>query len=130
MTSDIDIITSKRHPDVIHWFKTTFLCTSHSCGNSFWVCKNETYNMKLCFSLLMLIYSYYLYSFYKILCLHLSLVTRKPVFGVCDQLRHKPACTSTETRWRLEILNLERRGIILSRQRTTKALIRLCGCAG
>ena len=28
---------------------------------------------------------------------HLSLVTRKPVFGVCDQLRHKPACAATET---------------------------------
>ena len=26
----------------------------------------------------------------------LSLVTRKPVFGVCDQVRHKPACATTE----------------------------------
>ena len=25
-----------------------------------------------------------------------SLVTRKPVFGVCDQGRHYPACTATE----------------------------------
>ena len=25
-----------------------------------------------------------------------SLVTRKPVFGVCDQVRHKPACSATE----------------------------------
>ena len=29
--------------------------------------------------------------------IHLSLVTRKPVFGVCDQLRLKPACSATET---------------------------------
>ena len=27
----------------------------------------------------------------------MSLVTRKPVFGVCDQGRLKPACTATET---------------------------------
>ena len=26
----------------------------------------------------------------------LSHVTRKPVFGVCDQVRHKPACAATE----------------------------------
>ena len=28
--------------------------------------------------------------------LHMSLVVRKPVFGVSDQVRHKPGCTSTE----------------------------------
>ena len=27
---------------------------------------------------------------------HLSLVVRKPVFGVSDQVRHKPGCTATE----------------------------------
>ena len=27
---------------------------------------------------------------------NLSLVTRKPVFGVCDLVRHKPACAATE----------------------------------
>ena len=26
----------------------------------------------------------------------MSLVTRKPVFGVCDQVKHKPACAATE----------------------------------
>ena len=26
----------------------------------------------------------------------LSLVVRKPVFGVSDQVRHKPGCTATE----------------------------------
>ena len=55
---------------------------------------------------------------------------RKPVCGVCDQVRHKPACAATETSYSLKILNLERRGIILSRQRTTKVLIRLRGCTG
>ena len=28
--------------------------------------------------------------------LYLSLITRKPVFGVFDQVRHKPACSATE----------------------------------
>ena len=27
---------------------------------------------------------------------HRSLVVRKPVFGVSDQVRHKPGCTATE----------------------------------
>ena len=52
----------------------------------------------------------------------------KHVCGVCDQVRHKPACAATEARKRLEISDIETRGIILSRQRTTKALIRLRGC--
>ena len=49
---------------------------------------------------------------------------------VCDQLRFKPACSATETSYNLEILDLETRDIILSQGRTTKALIRLRGCAG
>ena len=60
----------------------------------------------------------------------MSHVTRKPVFGVCDQVRLKLACSATETCQGLEILVIASRGIILSRQRTTKALIRLRGCAG
>ena len=47
---------------------------------------------------------------------YISLVTRKPVFWFCDQV---------EARQRLEISGIETRGIILSRQRTKKALIRL-----
>ena len=60
----------------------------------------------------------------------MSLVTRKPVFGVSDQVRLKPVCTAIETSWRLEILNVETTGIILSKQRITKVLIRLRGYAG
>ena len=63
----------------------------------------------------------------------MSLVTRKPVFGVCDQVRYKPACAATEAtgRKRLEISDIETKGtcIILSRQQTTKVLIRLRECA-
>ena len=31
-----------------------------------------------------------------------------------DVVRHKPGCTVTEDGWRLEILDLESRGIVLS----------------
>ena len=58
----------------------------------------------------------------------MSLIMRKPVFGVCDQDRLNPVCAVTETRPRLEISDEETRGIILSRQRITKALIRLQMC--
>ena len=50
--------------------------------------------------------------------------------GVLEQARHKPACAATEASWSLEISAIESRDIILSKQRTTKALIRLHGCAG
>ena len=33
---------------------------------------------------------------------YLSLVVRKPVFGVSDQVRHKLGCTTTEDGYRLE----------------------------
>ena len=44
----------------------------------------------------------------------MSLVLRKPVFGVSDQVPHKPGCTATEDGGRLEILDLGRREILLS----------------
>ena len=44
----------------------------------------------------------------------LSLVVRKPVFGVSDEVRHKPSCTAIEDGYRLEISDLGRRGIVLS----------------
>ena len=47
--------------------------------------------------------------------------------GVSDQVRLKPACSAS---MKLEILVTETRDITLSRQRTTKALIRLRRCAG
>ena len=55
----------------------------------------------------------------------------KPVFRVCDQVRLKPACLlSFRDKLSLEILDIETRGIIVSRQQTTKVLIRLRWCAG
>ena len=38
--------------------------------------------------------------------LHKSLVMRNPVFGVPDQVRHKPDCTATEDSYKLEISDL------------------------
>ena len=45
-------------------------------------------------------------------------------------VRHKLACSVTETIWSLEIVDLASIGIILSKQWTTKVLIRLGRCAG
>ena len=59
----------------------------------------------------------------------MSLVTRKPVFGIFDQVRLKPSCSALEMSESCEIANKETRDIILSRQWTTKELIRLHGCA-
>ena len=44
---------------------------------------------------------------------YLSHAARKPVFGVSDQARHKPGCTTTDGQ-RLEISALGSRGIVLS----------------
>ena len=60
----------------------------------------------------------------------MSHITRKPVFGVSDLVRLKPACSGKEASKGLEISAIASRGIILSRQRTTKALIRLRRWAG
>ena len=55
---------------------------------------------------------------------------RKPVFVVCNQLKLKLACSATGASQKLDILDIETKGIILSKQRITKALIRLRGCTG
>ena len=44
----------------------------------------------------------------------MSPVVIKPVFGVSDQVRHKPGCTATEDGYRLEISDLGSIGIVLS----------------
>ena len=43
----------------------------------------------------------------------MSLVVRKPVFGVSDQARNKPGCTTTEDGLRLEISDFGSKGILL-----------------
>ena len=52
----------------------------------------------------------------------------KMCLGVSDQAKHKPVCAATEASHSNEISAIESRDI-LSKQRTTKALIRLRGCA-
>ena len=61
--------------------------------------------------------------------LYISHVVRKPVFGVSDQVRLKPACSATEATLTLEILDIASIGIVLFKQLTTKVLIRLRKCA-
>ena len=55
---------------------------------------------------------------------------RKPVFGVSDKVRFKPACSGTGTRLKIEISPVASLHMILYKRRITKALIRLRGCAG
>ena len=50
----------------------------------------------------------------------MSLVERKPVFRVYDQVRLKPACSATEASQTLEISDIETRDIILPRQANNK----------
>ena len=48
---------------------------------------------------------------------------RTPVFGVSDQVKHKPGCTATEDGLRLEISDIVRREIVLhSVQKETQTL--------
>ena len=63
------------------------------------------------------------FMFYVYMCIQyfsersnpdLGLVVRKPVFGVSEQVRHKPGCTATKDDYRLKISDLESRGIVLS----------------
>ena len=46
----------------------------------------------------------------------MSFFVRKPVFGISDQVRHKPGYTATEYGWRLEILDLKSRRIVLEKK--------------
>ena len=48
---------------------------------------------------------------------------RKPVFGVSDQVRHKPGCAATEDGYRLGISGLKSREIVLYMYGKKKALI-------
>ena len=45
---------------------------------------------------------------------HMSCDERKPVFGVSDQVHHKPVRTVIEGSEKLEILDLRKSGIVLS----------------
>ena len=44
----------------------------------------------------------------------MSLVVRKPVFGVSDQVPNKPGCTASEEYQRLEFSAMGSKGIVLS----------------
>ena len=58
---------------------------------------------------------------------HLGLVKTKPVF---NKVRFKPPCLATETSWKIGSLLVVSLDMVLSNKGITKALIRLCACAG
>ena len=60
----------------------------------------------------------------------MTLVARKPVFGVSDKARLKTVSSATETSWNIEIMLIACLDIKLSNNRITKGLIRLRGCVG
>ena len=60
---------------------------------------------------------------------HLSHAMRKCAFGSLRPGQTQTGLLSYSSYMRLEISAIESRDIILSKQRTTKALIRLRGCA-
>ena len=62
-------------------------------------------------------------------CNHMGLVARKPVFGVSNKMRLKPASSATETRFRNENLLVASLDMIVSNKRITKALMRRLVCA-
>ena len=70
---------------------------------------------------LVYVHVFLFHSIHNCHVIHLSLVVRKPVFRVSDQVRHKPVCAATEDGLRLQISDLGSRGIVLSVER--KALI-------
>ena len=61
---------------------------------------------------------------------HMGLVATKPVFRVSNKVRFKPACSATETSYKIEISLVASYDMVHSKKRITKALIRLHGCAG
>ena len=56
---------------------------------------------------------------------HLGLVATKPVFGVSDKARLKPACPATETSKKITILLIASLDVIVFKKRIIKALISL-----
>ena len=60
----------------------------------------------------------------------MGLVARKSVLGVSAKASYKPVSSATENSWKIEISPVASLDMILSKKRITKALIRLCGCAG
>ena len=60
----------------------------------------------------------------------LGLDVRKYVFGVCYHIRLIPSCSATETSWGAKIVHVASFAVVPSRERTTKAQVRLRGCAG
>ena len=50
----------------------------------------------------------------------MGLIATKPVFGVSDKVRFKPACSATETSYIIEILLVESFDMVLSKEANSK----------
>ena len=53
-------------------------------------------------------------------------IATKPVFGVSDKVRFKPACSATGTSYKIESSFVASFDMVLSKQRITKTGLRLC----
>ena len=61
---------------------------------------------------------------------YMGLVARNPVIGVSDQVMLEISCSASENTKNSGISIVGSIDINTSNKRATKALIRLCGCAG
>ena len=57
-----------------------------------------------------------LFCLTKSIYINLSHAKRKPVFKVSDPVRHKLTCTVAEEGYKLEILDISRKGSVLSKK--------------
>ena len=111
------------------YYKHTFSTGMHYCSETEKHGVQHIFVLVIFFAFFCLfLYTWYTcnYSFSALMLLlethsrcgdYMSRVVRKPVFELSDQVRHKPGCTTTEYGWRLEISDLESRGIVVSVQR-------------
>ena len=110
------------HKTYTNMSESVFLCCTNKHSVS---AQNSSWPHFKAFELCLTETSFEIQSCRDLMLLNMSRVMKKSAFWASDQATRKPA------RLCLEISDLDSIAIILSRQRRkTKALIRLCGCAG
>ena len=110
------------HKTYTNMSESSFHCSTNKHSAT---AQNSSWHHFKAFELCLTETSFEIQSCRDLKLLNMSHATKKSAFGASDQVTCKPARLS------LEISDLDIIAIILSRQRrTTKALIRLRGCAG
>ena len=110
------------HKTYTNMSESVFLCSTNKHSAT---AQNSSWPHFKAFELCLTETSFEIQSCRDLMLLNMSRVMKKSAFWASDQATRKPA------RLCLEISDLDSIAIILSRQRRkTKALIRLCGCAG